>query len=116
MSVVTSNVYGNISISDEAIAAVVSNTALECYGVCELSPKKLSHSIGKIFKRDVEGSGVIVNNVDQRIYIDVYVVLKYGLSINAVAESLKSAIKYNVESFAGVPVNTINVHITGIKL
>lgn len=51
-----------------------------------------------------------------RIFIDVYVVIKYGVSINAVAESLKEGIKYKVEKFTGMIVDTVNVNIIGVKL
>ena len=47
---------------------------------------------------------------------DVYVVIKYGVSINAVAESLKEGIKYKVEKFTGMIVDTVNVNIIGVKL
>ena len=51
-----------------------------------------------------------------RIYVDVYVVFKYGVSIAAVAESLKEAIKYKVEGFTGMIVDTVNVNVIGVKL
>ena len=42
--------------------------------------------------------------------------MKYGVSINAVAESLKEAIKYKVEKFTGMIVDTVNVNVIGVKL
>ena len=44
MPVTTSNIYGKISISDEAIAKVAAHAALECYGVVEMVSRKLSAS------------------------------------------------------------------------
>ena len=40
----------------------------------------------------------------------------YGVSIEAVAESLKEAIKYKVENFTGMIVDTVNVNVAGLKL
>ena len=51
-----------------------------------------------------------------RIFIDVYVLIKYGVSIEAVAESLKEAIKYKVEKFTGMIVDTVNVNVMGLKI
>ena len=48
--------------------------------------------------------------------MDLYVIIKYGLSIDAVAQSLKKAVKYRVEYFSGMVVDTINVHVVGIKV
>lgn len=42
--------------------------------------------------------------------------IKYGVSIEAVAESLKEGIKYKVERFTGMIVDTVNVNVVGLKL
>ena len=60
--------------------------------------------------------GVKITTSGDRIYIDVYVIIKFGVSISAVAESLKQTVKYNVEKFTGMIVNTVNVNIMGVKL
>ena len=116
MSVNTSNVYGKISISDSAIAKVAKNAALECYGIVDTVSRRLTESISELIKIQPDGRGVkIVTNGD-RIYIDVNVIIKYGVSINAVAESLKEGVKYNVGKFTGMIVDTVNVNILGVKL
>ena len=116
MSVNTSNVYGKISISDSAIAKVAKNAALECYGIVDTVSRRLTESISELIKKQPDGRGVkIVTNGD-RIYIDVNVIIKYGVSINAVAESLKEGVKYKVEKFTGLIVATVNVNILGVKL
>lgn len=116
MSVNTNNVYGKISISDEAIAKVASSAALECYGIVEMVPRKFTDSLSELLKKDAGGRGVKVSTSGDRIYIDVYVVIKYGVSITAVAESLKESVKYKVENFTGMIVDTVNVNIIGVKL
>lgn len=116
MSVNTSNVYGKISISDLAIAKVAANAALECYGIVDTVSRKLSDSISELLKRQNDGKGVKVTTNGDRIFIDINVIIKYGVSINAVAESLKEAIKYKVEKFTGMIVDTVNVNIIGVKL
>ena len=69
MPVTTSNIYGKISISDEAISKVAAHAALECYGVVEMVSKKLSDSFSQLFKRDSGGKGVKVVTTGDRIYI-----------------------------------------------
>lgn len=116
VSVNTSNVYGKISISDSAIAKVAANVALECYGIVDTVSRRFSDSLSELLKKPAGGKGVKVVTNGDRIYIDVYVVIKYGVSINAVAESLKEGIKYKVEKFTGMIVDTVNVNIVGVKL
>ena len=52
---------------------------------------------------------------ENRIYVDIYVVFRFGLSISAVAESLKSTIKYGLEEFSGMVVDSVNVHASNCK-
>ena len=116
MSVSTSNAYGKISISDLAIAKVASWAALESYGIVDTVSRRFTDSFSEMFKRDAGGKGVKVVTSGNRIFIDVSVLIKYGVSINAVAESLKEGIKYKVEKFTGMIVDTVNVNIIGVKL
>ena len=116
MSVNTNNAYGKISISDLAIAKVASHTALESYGIMELVSRRFTDSLAELLTKDLGGKGVKVTTSGNRIYVDVYVIIKYGVSINAVAESLKEAVKYKVESFTGMIVDTVNVNVIGVKL
>ena len=116
MPVTTSNIYGKIAISDEAIAKVAAHAALECYGIVEMVSRKLSDSVLQLLKRDSGGKGVKVVTSGDRIYIDVYVIIKFGVSISAVADSLNNAVKYKVEKFTGMIVDTVNVNIIGVKL
>ena len=61
-----------------------------------------------------EIKGVAVRSSGDRIFIDMSVIVKYGVSIKAVIEALKESIKYKVERFTGMIVDTINVNVTGV--
>ena len=116
MSVNTNNAYGKISISDLAIAKIASHTAMESYGIVEMVSRRFTDSLAMLMKKESAGKGIKVTTSGNRIYVDVYVIMKYGVSISAVAESLKEAIKYKVEVFTGMIVDTVNVNVIGVKL
>lgn len=116
MSVSTSNAYGKISISDLAIAKVASQAAMESYGIVDTVARRFTETLAELLGKDSGGKGVRVTTQGNRIFIDVYVLIKYGVSIEAVAESLKEAIKYKVEKFTGMIVDTVNVNVMGLKL
>ena len=114
MSVNTNNAYGKISISDLSIAKVASHTAIESYGIVGVySRKSAKKNANYSLKESLDGIKVFTSG--HRIYIDVSVVVKYGVSIDAVADSLKEAVKYKVERFTGMIVNTVNVNVVGVK-
>lgn len=116
MALRTSNAYGTISITDDVVSSVAGRLALECYGIVDKLPRKFSDTVADLFKKNNDGRGVKVVTKGDRIYIDLYVVFRYGLSISAVAESLKSTIKYGLENFTGMLVDSVNVHVVGVKL
>lgn len=116
MSVSTSNAYGKISISDIAISKVASQAAMESYGIVDTVSRRFTDTLAELLKRDAGGKGVKITTSGNRIFIDVYVLIKYGVSIEAVAESLKESVKYKVERFTGMIVDTVNVNVVGLKI
>ncbi len=116
MSVNTANAYGRITVTEEAIAQVAGFTALECYGIVDLVSKKMSDNLADLFNKRRISRGVRVLTNGDRIFIDLYVIIKYGVSIDAVAESLKKSVKYDVERFTSMVVDTVNVNVVGVKV
>lgn len=116
MSVKTHNIYGKIIISDRTIEKFVSHISMDCYGIVEFSSRNFLDSILSFFKKKKGLMGVNVRSAGDRVNIEVAVIVKYGVSIKAVAEALKESLKYKVERFTGMLVDTINVKIMGVKL
>ena len=109
-------IAGNLHVANDVLADMVGNAALECYGVVDLVPKNLSDSFSDLLKKKKNSRGVRVLTNGDRIFIDLYVVMKYGVSIDAVAQTLKKTVKYDVEKFTGMVVDTINVNVLGIRV
>lgn len=116
MALSTSNKYGHISISDEAVAIIVSHAASECYGVVELVSRRFSDNLAKIFNKQTYGKGVKVVTNDNVAHIDIYVILKLGVNVEAVRESLIKAVKYSVEKYTGMRVKSVNVNVLGVRV
>ena len=113
----TSNAFGDITISNRAIALVVFDCALDCYGVIDLVARDTFDAVKEVFIKSRKSTrGVKIKAFQNRINVDVYVILKYGVSTSAVTKSLRDAIKYNVEGFTGMIVNSVNVHIVGVRV
>lgn len=116
MSVTTNNAYGKISISDTAIAKIAARSAVESYGIVEVySHRVAKRLVGCSLLRKGAEKAIKVVASGNRIVIDVSVVVKYGVSISAVADSLKEAVKYDVERFTGMIVSAVNVTVVGVK-
>ena len=115
MSAKTNNIYGKIIITNRTIGRFVHHIAMDCYGIVELVPVSVFDNVRCFFTFGAEGKGVKVRSAGDRIFIDVSVIVKYGVSIKAVVEALKESVKYKVERFTGMIVDTINVKVMGVK-
>ena len=116
MSLTTSNKYGKISISDEAVQVIASQTASECYGVVDLVSRRFSDNIGHLFNKSQLGKGIKVDTVDNLIYVEVFVILKVGVNIEAVKKSLSDSVKFALETFTGMRVKRVHINVVGIRV
>ncbi|MGN0767725.1 MAG: Asp23/Gls24 family envelope stress response protein [Christensenellales bacterium] len=116
MALQTSNIYGNIVVSDEAVALVVKKVAVECYGVAELVSRRLSDSVLMLFNKEPVSKGIKLVTLDNRIFIDIYCLIADGVNVEAVVASLKSSVIYHVEHFTGMRVKSVEVHVVGMRL
>lgn len=116
MAVKTVNKFGKINITDNAIAMVASHVAGECYGVASLVSRRLTDSVAEFFNKRAYAKGVRVESIKNKINIEIYAMLKAGVNTDAVCESIRSTVKYNVETFTGMRVENVNVYVVGVKL
>lgn len=116
MSPSTSNKFGKISISEDAMQTVASHAAQECYGVVDLVSRRFSDNFSQIFGKEQLGKGAIVQTVDNLIYVELFVILKVGINIEAVKKSLADAVKFSLETFTGMRVKRVHVNVVGIRV
>nr|MBO4517670.1 Asp23/Gls24 family envelope stress response protein [Clostridia bacterium] len=115
MSVKTNNIYGRILISDNTIERFVSRVAGDCYGIVAFVPFSAWNKFMGVFRFRTYVPGVKVHTQGDRIFINLAVKVKYGVSIKAVVDALKTSIKYRVERFTGMIVDTMNVKVMGVE-
>ena len=107
---------GRIEVAPLAIASLASQAVLGCYGVVGMASKDLASGIVEILQPSSHRRGVDVQIDDDRIAIDLYVVMEYGTRIATVAQNIQSVVKYTVEKALGVPVAAVNVHVQDLRV
>lgn len=115
MAVKTNNIYGRITISDNTIERFVSHVSMDCYGIVSFVPMNIVDRVLSLVRLRTDTCGVKVHTQGDRIFIDMAVSVKYGVSIKAVVEALKESVQYKVERFTGMIVDTINVNVKSIQ-
>ena len=106
---------GNIYVSHRAISSIAYQAAIESYGVVGLAAKNFAEGISNALVKDPT-MGVEVKYDGHSIQIDLYIVVEYGTRIKMVAETVSSGVRYRVEKTIGIPVDTVNVHIRGLRI
>jgi uncharacterized alkaline shock family protein YloU len=111
----TRSVQGTIEISPLAIARLASHAVLQTYGVVGMAAPNLASDIAWTLTRD-PNRGIEVQIQDNRVTIDLYVIIEYGTRITTVANSMISAVRFYVEKATGLNVAQINVHVQGLRV
>jgi len=106
---------GGIHISPNVVATIAYHAMLESYGVVGLAPKNLADGIVKSITRE-PSKGVTVEYNGEDIDIELHVIVEYGTRINSVADSVKNTVRYHVEKALGLKVNSVNVHVAGLRI
>ena len=116
MSIQITSEFGSIIIDDQVIASIAGLAAMECYGVVGMASRNATEGIFELLKRDQLTKGIKVTSIDDKLNIDLYIVLQYGIKISVVADNIISRIKYSVETFSGVSVENVNIFVQGVRV
>lgn len=107
--------YGQIKISEDVIATISGMAAGEIEGVAAMSGSitgNLTEILGK--KNLSKGVKVVVN--EDEVFIDLFLLIEYGIVIPDVAWKIQENVKNTVETMTGLKVTEVNVHVQGISL
>jgi uncharacterized alkaline shock family protein YloU len=102
-----SSPLGRISISSDAIAHIVAETARECYGVVAMAGRK--------WLPDRSTRGIEIGRDGEGVTIDLHVVVEYGLNLAEVASTIRNRVGYEVERLTSLPVTAVEVHIDDVR-
>lgn len=106
---------GSIHVAPRAIATITYQSAIESYGIVGLASKNLVKGLThKLVKDPLHG--IEVKYDEDRINIDIYVIVEYGTRIKSVASNVAKTVRFHVEKTLGLPINEVNVHVQGLRV
>ena len=100
--------HGRLTIAREAVAEIVAETTLGCYGVVGLSA---GSRVGRMFRRE----GISVDGPAEAVRIELHVVVEHGLNLAEVASTVRSQVAYDVERLTGLQVGAVEVVIQRVR-
>jgi uncharacterized alkaline shock family protein YloU len=99
---------GRLTISREAVAEIVAETALGCYGVVGLTA---GTRMRRMFRRE----GITVDGDASALRIALHVVVEHGLNLAEVATTIRSQVAYEVERLTRLTVTAVEVVIQNVR-
>jgi len=104
---------GKINISEDVIAVMVGAAIIEVEGVDGLSNTVGNDILDLIGKKSL-AKGVKISFAEDRMVIDVLILVTFGCVITDVAKKVQNAVSNAVEAMTGIsPI--VNVHVSGVS-
>jgi len=105
---------GNIIIDRDVLAKYAGAATAECIGIVGMAAVNVKDGVIKLLKKENAGRGVNVYVVDNRIKVELHIIV--GVSIRAVAQNVLEHVRYKIETFTGMEVEQINVIVEGVRI
>jgi uncharacterized alkaline shock family protein YloU len=105
---------GKVEISPEVIEVIASIAASDVDGVAAMRGSFASGVVERLGKKS-HGKGVKVELTETGISIDVYVSMKYGVSIPDVAQKIQDHIRQALIDMTALEATDINVFVVGVQ-
>lgn len=116
MAIKTENEYGKIVMSTNVIARIAGTVASECYGVVGMAYRNKTDNIANLLKWESITRGIKVSTEDDKISIDLHIIVEYGINIKVICDSIIKNVRYSVENMTGFKVGKVTIHIEGIRV
>lgn len=116
MGITYQNDLGTITMSDEVIASIVGISTTDCYGVVGMASKTIKDGIAELLKKENYSRGIVVRSNNEKVDIDIHVVVAFGVKISEVCHSIQTKVKFVLEETLGISINTINILVQGVKM
>lgn len=108
------NGHGKIEIAPEVIEVIAGIAASEVEGVASMRGNFATGVVERLGKKN-HGKGVKVELTESGIKVDVYCLMKFGISIPTVAGKIQDNIRQALLNMTALEAEEVNIHVVGIQ-
>lgn len=108
--------YGEVMIDNEVIARIAGLSAVECYGVVGMASINMTDGLVQLLLGENLTKGIKVELDENKVTLNLHIIVEYGTKISAIADNLISTVKYRVEDMVGLDVEKVNVFVEGVRV
>ena len=112
-SIISEN--GEVIVNKDVIEKCAGAAAVENFGIVGMASISMKDGLAKLLKVENLSHGVNVTVEDNKLLIDLHIIVSYGINIPTVCSNLIENVKYKVEEFSGLEVKSINIFVEGVR-
>ena len=89
---------GLVTVNDDVLVRVAGYAALDCYGIVGMASKRSTDGIVQLMGKENLGRGVKIRTSGDKVDIDLFIIVEYGISIRAEVQRVKRVQKRIVKT------------------
>lgn len=105
---------GDVKIADSVIAVCAINAVMKTDGVAGLTGGITDSITESLLGRESLSKGVKVDQTEEGIVLDIYLIVYYGVKIPDVAWNIQNRVKEEIETMTDKKVARVNIHVQGV--
>jgi uncharacterized alkaline shock family protein YloU len=103
---------GTTTIAPDVLLTIAQLTTLNVDGVSRLS--HVQKPVNQLLKRTQRREGVLIEVVDDVVYVDIYVILNSDVNVRDVSHNIQREVARAISEMVGMVVGRVNIHIEDI--
>lgn len=107
-------IANNLTISEDVIGIIAGIAAAEVEGVSGMTLGFVDGINQLIGSNKKYSKGVKIELEGDKVIVDLYVIVKYGVRIPDVAFSIQNSVKASVEAMTGLTIQAVNINVQGV--
>ena len=108
---------GSVFIDSDVVARIAGFAATMSYGVVGMAYRSKTDTVASLLKKENFTKGIKVYiTEDNKISIDIHIIIEYGVNINVIGKSIIKNVKYQVSHMTCLDVEHVNVCVEGFRV
>jgi uncharacterized alkaline shock family protein YloU len=103
---------GATTIAPDVLLTIAQLTTLNVDGVSRLSHVQVP--VNRLLKRTQRREGVLIEVIDDVVYIDIHVILRNDVNVRDVSHNIQREVSRAISEMVGMVVGRVNIHIEDI--
>lgn len=116
MAITTQNELGEVTINQHVISKIAGAVATKCYGVVGMAARGRKDGLVSLLNIDNITKGVKISSEEDGLYIELHIMVEYGVNINVICDSIIHNVSYRVEQTTGICVKKVDVLVESVRV